>query len=166
MPAHKPRRPPRPRPKSRAEVLAREGEVWRELADTWRGLPDSALAQPGACGPQWSVKDVMNHLAAWLEAALRVIPELQKGARATAGHGTDRFNALHYHADKDRSLAATRRRLNAARRGVLTLIETLPEVELLDVEGRIGWWIKYATYGHYGEHIYELTEFRRRLAGK
>jgi len=165
MPSHKPRRPPRPRPKSRAELVAREQETWAELTAAWRGLPDEALLQPGACGPEWSVKDVMNHIAAWLEAAIRVIPELRQGKRATAGHGTDRFNALHHAEDKDRSLAATRRRLNRVRREALALVEKLPEKALLDVDGRIGWWIKYSTYGHYGEHIYELTEFRRSQAG-
>jgi hypothetical protein len=144
-------------------LIAREAEVWNEMAATWRGLPEKALTQPGACGPQWSVKDVMNHIAAWLEAALRVIPELRKGVKATAGHGTDRFNAIHHAEDRDRPLAATRRRLNRARREVLALIEELPEKELLDVDGRIGWWIKFSTYAHYGEHIYELSEHRGKL---
>jgi len=90
----KPRHSPRPRPKTQAEFFAREKEVWGELAATWRGLPEEALTRPGACGPEWSVKDVMNHVAAWMEAALRVIPELGRGRRATLGHGTNTFNAL------------------------------------------------------------------------
>ncbi|MCC7196467.1 MAG: maleylpyruvate isomerase N-terminal domain-containing protein [Gemmatimonadaceae bacterium] len=159
----KPRRAPRPRPKSRAELTAREAEAWAELTAAWRGLPDVALQQPGACGPDWSVKDVMNHIAAWLEAAMRVIPELRRGRPATAGHSVDRFNALRHAEDQDRSLAATRRRLNVARRQVLALCDALPEKQILDYEGRIGWWIKYSTYGHYSEHLYELTEFRARM---
>lgn len=117
---------------------------------------------PAHGGPAWSVKDVMNHIAAWLEAALRVIPELRQGRKATAGHGTDRFNAIQHAADKDRPLAASKRRLNRARRAALALLATLPEAQLLDVNGRIGWWVKYSTYGHYSEHIYELTQFRER----
>ena len=159
----KPRRAPRSRPKTRAEFLAREKEVWDELTATWRNLPDEALTQPGACGPGWSVKDVMNHIAAWLEAATCVIPELRQGRRATAGHGTDKFNAIHHAEDKDRSLAASKRRLNRARRELLALIAAIPDAQLLDVNGRIGWWVKYSAYGHYGEHIYELTEFRKSL---
>lgn len=158
----KPHRPPKPRPKSRTELTAREKEVLGELAATWSRLPDAALTQPGACGPTWSVKDVMNHIAAWQEAALRLIPDLLKGRRATLGHGTDTFNTLSWTADKDRSLAATQRRLNKSRRDLLAMLARLPEKRLLDVNDRIGWWVKFTTYAHYGEHIYELTRFRER----
>lgn len=162
---NKPRRPPRPRPKSRAEFLAREKEVWDEMAAAWCRLPDEALSIPGACGPEWSVKDVMNHVAAWLEAAQQVIPQLMKGQRAAAGHSVDKFNALHHAEDKDRTLAASKRRLNRARRELLALIAKVPDRKLLDVDGRIGWWIKFSTYAHYGEHIYELSQFRRKITG-
>jgi hypothetical protein len=158
----KPRRPPRPRPKTRAELLAREQADWDELTATWRGLPASALTRPGACGPAWSVKDVMNHVAAWQEAALRIIPELLAGRRATLGAGTDRFNAQQQAADRGRSLAATRRRLAASRRALLALIEHIPDAPLLDPAGRVNWWVRYTTYSHYGEHIWELTEFARQ----
>ena len=158
----KPRRPPKPRPKTRPELLAREQEVWAELAAAWRGLPDSALTAPGACGPEWSVKDVLNHIAAWQEAGLRVIPQLLKGRPATLGASVDKFNAAQRATDRDKSLVYTRRRLSRSRRKLLAVVERLPARRLLDVDDRVGWWIKFTTYAHYGEHIYELTEFRRR----
>ena len=163
MVAMKPRRPPKPRPKTRAELLAREKEDWNELISTWQNLPEAALTMPGACGSGWSVKDVMNHVAAWQEAALRLIPELLKGKKATLGHGTTTFNALQWEGDKDKSLAATQRRLNKSRREVLALIQKIPEKVLVAPETRVNWWIKYTTYAHYGEHIYELTQFRESL---
>ena len=158
----KPRHSPRPRPKTRAEFFAREKEVRGELAATWRGLPEEALTRPGACGPEWSVKDVMNHVAAWLEVTSRMIPEWREGRKATLGHGTDKFNAVQHEQDKSRSLAASKRRLDRARREALALIAALPEADVLNLEGRRGWWIKYNTYGHYSQHIYELAGFRKR----
>lgn len=140
--------------------------MWDELAETWRKLPDKALLEIGACGPTWSAKDVMNHVAVWQEAALRVIPDLMRGRKATAGHGTDTFNAIHHAEDRDRPLAASKRRLNRARRALLALIAQVPEVRLLDLNDRIGWWVKYSTYGHYAEHIYALTEWRRKLGAR
>ncbi len=162
MTSQKPRHPPRPRPKTLAEFTAREEEAWGELTATWRGLPDKALIQPGACGPEWSMKDVMNHVAAWLEATSRMIAEWKQGRKAALGHGIEKFDALEHAASKDRSLAMTRRRLNRARREALAVIATLPEADVLTLEGRIGWWIKYNTYGHYSQHIYELMEYRKR----
>ena len=122
----KPRHSPRPRPKTRAEFFAREKEVWGELAATWRGLPEEALTRPGACGPEWSVKDVMNHIAAWLQVTSRMIPEWREGRKATLGHGTDKFNAVQHEQDKSRSLAASKRRLDRARREALALIAAPP----------------------------------------
>ncbi len=156
------RRSPRPRPKTRTELLAREAADWAELTATYRGLPAAALTQPGAAGPAWSVKDVLNHIAAWQEAALRIIPEYLAGRRATLGRSTDRFNAEQQAADQTRSLAATRRRLNAGRRALLALLAQVPDAALLDPAGRINWWVRYTTYSHYGEHIYNLTAFALR----
>ena len=162
----KPRRAPRPRPKTRAELLAREQADWSELTAAYRGLPEAALVAPGACGPGWSVKDVMNHVAAWQEAALRIIPEYLAGRRATLGASTNKFNAHQQAADRDRSLAASRRRLNQSRRALLKLLEAVPDDLLLDPAGRINWWMRYTSYSHYGEHIWELGEYAKRARGR
>jgi hypothetical protein len=154
------RYPPRPHPKTRIELDARQQEVWAELTATWRGLPEAALVQPGAVGTEWSVKDVMNHLAAWHELTLRVLKELAQGRPAAVGHTVDKFNALHAAADQKRSLAATRRRLNRSRRELLAFITTLPDAEVLNPSGRIGSWVKNNTYGHYTSHILDLRDHR------
>jgi len=160
----KPRRPPKPRPHTRAELLAREREVWRELNAIWRGLSTRTMTQPGACGKDWSVKDVINHIAAWQEAALRVIPQLLKGNRATLGSSVNKFNAIQREADRARTVIASQRRLHRARRQLLSLLAAVPDDALIDPTSRINWWVKYTTYSHYGEHIYELTQFRKRVA--
>jgi hypothetical protein len=157
------RRKPRPRPKTRAELLAREKADWDELAGAWCKLPDSALLEPGACGPGWSVKDVMNHVAAWQEAALRIIPEYLAGRRATLGASTDKFNALQQAADRDRTLLASKRRLNRSRRALLKLLEEVPDDVLVDPVGRINWWVRYTLYSHYSEHISALIEYAERV---
>jgi len=155
--------PRKPRPKTRAELMERERQIWQELNSTWEGLPDHALTQPGACGAEWSIKDVMNHTAAWQEAALCVIPELLQGRKATAGYGVDKFNAIHFVGDKNLTLEESVRRFQQTRLDLLALMETLPDELLLDPNCRVGWWIKYSTYGHYSGHIHDLREFRRNF---
>lgn len=152
--------PRKPRPKTRPELLEREEQVWGEMVATWQGLPDDALSKTGACGPTWSIKDVMNHTAAWQEAALRIIPQLMAGQKAAAGHSTDKFNAIHHENDRNLSLSETIDRFNDTRTKLLELIETLPDELILDPNCRVGWWIKYSTYGHYSSHIHDLTVFR------
>jgi hypothetical protein len=152
-------------PQTKDDFFAHEAKTWAVLIATWRGLPEVALLWPGANGEAWSIKDIMNHVAAWQEAAIRATGELMAGRWAQLGANTDKFNAKTYELDKDRSLAATRKRLNKARRDLLEVLATTPAKKLLNIYGRqqIGWWAKYSTYGHYGEHIPKLQDFRKML---
>jgi hypothetical protein len=159
------RKPRRPKPTTRAEFLALEQQAWDELTATWRSLPDEALIRPGACGSEWSVKDVMNHIAAWQEATLEALPVLLKGDRLPAGqYSIQKFNARHYAADQDRSLTASQRRLNRSRRKLLAFLASVPETPLLDLKGRVGTWVKYGTYGHYDEHLGNLQNYQGKVA--
>jgi hypothetical protein len=161
------RKPRRSKPTTRAEFLALEQQVWQELKSAWRGLPDEALVCPGACGSEWSVKDVMNHIAAWQEATLEALPALLKGDKLSAGqYSIQKFNARHYAADQGRSLAASQRRLNRSRRKLLAFLASVPETQLLDLKNRVGAWVKYATYGHYDEHMRDLQSYQEVALAK
>jgi len=155
------RKPRRPKPTTRAEFLSLERQAWDELTATWRSLPDEALVRPGACGSDRSVKDVMNHIAAWQEATLEALPVLLEGRKLPAGqYSIQKFNARHYAADQDRSLIASQRRLNRSRRELLAFLASVPETQLLDLKGRVGIWAKYATYGHYDEHLDNVQNYQ------
>jgi hypothetical protein len=155
-------RPPAPR--TLEDFWDTEAAAWRELTATWRGLPDAALFRPGACGTEWSIKDVWNHLAAWMDATRAALPSLLARQPLPRGeYHIATFNARHHIAARARSLAASRRRLNRARRAFLAFVSNLPEATVLDVKARPGRWIKFATYGHYAEHLDALRAFRSQL---
>jgi hypothetical protein len=161
------RKPRRVKSTTRSEFLSLEQQAWDELSATWRGLPDEALVRPGACGSEWSVKDVMNHVAAWQEATLEALPVLLQGDKLPTGqYSLQKFNARHYAADQDRSLAASRRRLSRSRRKLLAFLASVPEAQLLDLKGRVGEWVKYATYGHYDEHLGDLQSYQQVALAK
>jgi hypothetical protein len=100
-------------------------------------LQISAFFQPGACGPEWTIKDTMNHILVWQEAALRILPMLARGEKAALGMGTERFNGQEYLRHKDVSLDETLRNLIATLRKLLDLVATLPESQMLTEPGRI-----------------------------
>ncbi len=161
------KKPRRVKPTTRAELLALEQQVWKELTATWHGLPDTALVRAGACGPEWSIKDVMNHIAAWQEATLEALPTLLKGDKLTAGqYSIQKFNAQNHAADLARSLTASQRRLNRSRHKLLAFLACVPEAQLLDLKSRVGIWVKYATYGHYDEHLRDLQNYQREAVWK
>jgi hypothetical protein len=154
-------RPRLPAPTTLEAFWETEAAGWRELSTTWRGLPGAALTRPGACGDAWSIKDVWNHLAAWMDATRAALPALLARQPLPKGaYHIPAFNARHHAADRARSLAASRQRLSRARRACLAFVATLPAAAVLDVKARPGRWIKFATYGHYAEHLDRLRAFR------
>jgi hypothetical protein len=160
-----PRRPPENTLHTRDAFFAREQAAWNQFLQTWMDLPEALLEQPGAGGPNWSVKDLLNHTAAWQEAAARIIQDLLAGRWARLGMNTNNFNAHHYDLDKNNPLDASRTRLFQARQTLLQLLETLSEEQLLNEYGRqqTGWWAKWNTYAHYEHHTADITHFRQHV---
>ncbi len=50
-------------------ALERIEASWRELTEALAGIPEERLTEPGVAG-EWSVKDLMGHIAFWDEQAL------------------------------------------------------------------------------------------------
>lgn len=156
-----------PTVQTREEFIQRERAAWKELTSAWANLPEEVLTQPGACGEAWSIKDVINHTAVWQEAAVEKIQDLLAGRYARLGASTDRFNALHYELDRERSLDESLARVAKSRRKLLKLLATVSDAQLLNEFGRqqIGWWAKWNTYAHYESHLRGLLVFRERVTG-
>lgn len=153
---------------TREAFFQREQIAWKALIRMWSSLPQSALLEPGASGPGWTIKDVINHIATWQGAGLRAINDLQAGRWARLAANTDSFNHQHYLEDRNNLLAESQRRLRSARSRLLRKLRLIPDAELLNEFGRqaIGWWAKWTTYAHYEEHIGGLQEFGTRWLSK
>lgn len=106
----------------RTQLLATIEASWQALDAAIDGLDDRALTQPGAVG-EWSVAEVLGHVTAWDQMALRHVEQWRRGepldvvggpavdsynaeqAASRAGWPIDRLRAEH---------SATRERLRAA----------------------------------------------------
>lgn len=150
---------------TREEFFGREQEAWTAFVHAWADLSDADLLRPGACGELWGVKDVLNHIAAWQEAARRMIEGIRAGRWARLGMNTAKFNQHQYDRDRDRPLRESRDRLFEARSQLLHALEPLSAEQLLNEYGRqqCGWWAKWNTYAHYEPHTIDLAAFRQRL---
>jgi hypothetical protein len=157
------KKPRRTKPATRKEFSVLEETCWRELTGAWRGMGAKAMVKPGACGA-WSVKDVVNHIAAWQESTVKILPILLRGGKLPAGEfGLKTFNARHYWEDRSRALTASRDRLNRSRKKLLAVLKRVPEKRLIDVKSPVGQWAKYSTYEHYDEHLFNVRNFRARI---
>ena len=77
------------------QVLQKLEQAWMGLQESHAGLSDAQLREPGVLG-EWSVKDILAHVTAWEEEALKALPLILAGGRPPRYiqyGGIDAFNA-------------------------------------------------------------------------
>jgi hypothetical protein len=154
--------PPERRPAER--VLRTLDAAWAAFQESYAGLPDAALLEPGVVG-DWSGKDVLAHVNTWQEEALEHLPVIAAGGTperyATTYGGIDTFNARMAERKRDLSLADLRRRLDETQRRLVELIRSLPDDQLIG-DTRFRRRLRLDTYGHYHLHTRGILEWRAR----
>src|SRR2546426_1267610 len=127
----------------RRQLLKRLEEAWESLKESYAGLSDAELLEPGVAGA-WSVRDVLAAVT-WGEGeALPHLPLILAGGRpprysVTYG-GIDAFNARMTAQKKDLSLAEVLGQRDEVHRRLIAFIESAP-----------------------GDQVSGETRFRRRL---
>lgn len=156
-----PERPPAER------VLRTLDAAWAALQESYAGLPDAALLEPGVAG-EWSVRDVLAHVHSWQEEALAHLPVIAAGGTppryADAYGGIDAFNARMAERTRGLPLPDVRRRLVETQRRLAELVRTVPEDQLAG-ETRFRRRLRLDTYGHYRLHARGIGEWRARNTG-
>src|SRR5258708_14953950 len=77
------------------QLLKQLEKAWAGLEESYAGLLDSQLTEPGVMGT-WSVKDILAHVTTGEEEALKYLPLIIKGGRPPRYiqyGGIDAFNA-------------------------------------------------------------------------
>jgi Mycothiol maleylpyruvate isomerase N-terminal domain len=152
-------------PERRERVLRRLEAAWSELQESYAGLPDERLLEPGVHG-DWSVKDVMAHVSTWEEEALEQLPVIARGGRPpryAASGGIDAFNARMHERKRGLPLAEVRRLLAGSHRRLVELVAGAPEEQLVG-ESRYLRRLRLDTYGHYRLHAGAIRQWRAAAA--
>jgi hypothetical protein len=146
----------------REQLLQRLEAAWFAFRDAYAGLPDADLIEPGVV-EDWSVKDMIAHVAWWEEEALTHLPLILAGGRppryATTYGGIDAFNALMADRKRDLSLAEVRRQAEVTHRRLVAYLQSVPEEELTR-ETRFRRRLRLDTYSHYPIHTAAIQEWR------
>jgi uncharacterized protein (TIGR03083 family) len=146
----------------RQQLLTRIERAWDAFNQSCAGLTDASMLRPGVVG-EWSVKDLLAHIAIWEDETMKALPLLLQGKRPPPYNGIDRFNAEQIAARSHLSLPEARQQLNETHRRLLTYLETLPEPYFV-TESRVRRRLRLDTYGHYPEHTEAIREWRRAAA--
>ncbi len=153
----------------RQQLLKRLDKAWCVFKDSYAGLPESELLEPGVTGA-WSVRDIIAHVTTWEEEALKHLPLVLTGKRpprysVTYG-GIDAFNAQTTEQKKNLSLLEVFRREEDVHHRLIELIEGVPE-DQLGGDTRFRHRLRLDTYGHYPKHANAIEKWReRRLSAR
>lgn len=150
------------------QLLRRLDKAWVPLKDSYAGLSESDILEPGVT-KAWSVRDIIAHVTAWEEEALKHLPAILEGRRpplysVTYG-GINAFNALMTTKKAGLSLAEVYRQREEIHRQVVDTVVRTPDAQLA-CETRYRRRLRLDTYGHYPKHTEAIRRWRaQRQAG-
>jgi hypothetical protein len=146
---------------NREQLLRRIETTWAAFRDSYAGLSDAELTEPGVVDA-WSVKDVLAHVTTWEEEALKYLPLIIEGGtppRYVTYGGLDAFNAMMTERKRGLSLDEVRTQMKETHRRLLDYIDTVPEEEYRR-ETRFRHRLRLDTYSHYPLHTEAIRAWR------
>src|SRR2546421_6364261 len=112
----------------RQMIAGQMGDARERLLASFEGLSDDLLLQPGVCG-DWSVRDVLAHVAAWDRATTEAFRLMLKGERPRLLDLEDdeiqAFNEEHHAQGVNSSFEEVRAELDAAREEMLGVLRDI-----------------------------------------
>lgn len=149
---------------NRKQLQQRIDRTWQEFNDSYEGLSDLQLMEPGVT-EDWSTRDIIAHVTVWEEEALTHLPTIMEGCRpprySTTYGGIDAFNALMTERKANLSLAEVRAQAAATHQRLIDFIESVPE-EHFATETRFRRRLRQDTYGHYPLHAEAIRHWREQ----
>ena len=147
---------------TRSQLLKRIDKVWQALQESYSGLSDTELVEPGVTGV-WSVKDTIAHVTWWEEEALTHLPLILGGRRpprySVVYGGIDAFNAQMAEQKGKLSLSEVLQERDDTHRQLIDYLQTVPEDQIA-TETRFRRRLRLDTYGHYPKHTAAIREWR------
>lgn len=137
--------------------------AWEDFHASCAGLDDEQLLKPGVAG-DWSVRDILAHVAVWDDEALRALPEIAAGRREEAYGGpedVDAFNARKTEELRGMPLDEVRDLMDNSHRQLLDYLQGLAPVGIAaENEATFRERLAGDTWMHYPEHAASIRSFR------
>jgi hypothetical protein len=152
----------------RGELLTRLEKIWSIFQESYAGLSDLQLTEPGVTG-EWSVRDIVTHVTTWEQEALTHLPTILKGEkppRYSITHGgINAFNRAMTEQNRGLGLGEVRRQAKDTHRRLLSFIESVPEDQFRS-ETPFRHRLRLDTYSHYRKHADAIRKWRAHLEKK
>ncbi len=149
---------------NRSQLLQRLDGAWKAFKESYEGLSDSQMTEPGVTG-SWSVKDIIAHVTAWEEESLRLLPVILAGGKtprySALYGGIDAFNTQTVENTKNLTLAEVLRQRDDTHRRLVGFLQGVAEDHFIR-ETRFRRRLRLDTYRHYPEHADGIRKWRAR----
>jgi hypothetical protein len=142
----------------RASFLARFDQEWNAFEESYAGLPEAEMARPGVAG-EWSVRDLIGHVATWDAEGAKAAALMVKGRRQPKY--SDSYNDEQVVAKRSLSLRALKKDAKDSHQTVASLIQTIP-ARYFARETAVRRLLRGETYKHYTEHAASIQAWRQR----
>ena len=153
-----------PNPTNKIELLAKMQRGHAAFEALLAPLSAAQLTEPDVSG-DWSIKDILVHLATWQERAAQSLEAARRGEQPQLtptiknDEEMNRFNDTTFAANHSRPLAEVQQDFRTSYQRLLAATEMLSETDLFE-QGRFSWmkgnvlWavVEGDTFGHYNEH--------------
>jgi hypothetical protein len=148
---------------NREQLLRRLETAWTSLRESFSGLTDTQLLEPGVA-EEWSVRDILAHVTTWENEALKYLPVIVNGEtppRYREYGGLNAFNAQMTARKQSLELADVMSELQATHRQLLDYLQSVPE-EQFSSETRFRHRLRLDTYSHYQLHARMILAWREQ----
>lgn len=127
---------------------------WQGFQAAIDGIPDDRMTELGAVG-DWSVKDVLGHVAFWESRAVARMEREERGEPHPDGGGDyEPINQEQHRLRAGQSLAEARDELEQTHAQLVGLIGRMPTFDIETIAGN--------TWEHYDDHAEDIRRWRER----
>ena len=145
-------------------LLNRLEQGWQAFCESFGGLSDSMLAEPGVAG-QWSIRDVLSHVTTWEEEALKSLPLTLEGkpfpSYSTVYGSIDAFNAGEQERKREFSLDRVKHEAADTHERLMAFLASVSP-SAYHTNSRFMRPLTQGTYEHYREHTRQIEEWRTK----
>ncbi|MCA9858396.1 MAG: ClbS/DfsB family four-helix bundle protein [Thermomicrobiales bacterium] len=134
---------------TREELIENIDRSWNAWLDALDGIPAGRTGEPGVCG-DYSVKDLIGHIAFWDEQDLARAQKLARGEDVQPNDWQS-MNDREFEAHKDDTLAQQTERMHASHARLVADTLVLDRIDALKLD---------ETWPHYDEHRNEVLAWR------
>jgi hypothetical protein len=142
----------------RAGFLAKLDQEWQAFEKSYAGLAEAEIGKPGVAG-EWSVRDLIGHVATWEAEGVKAAALVLKGKRQPKYASS--YNDEQIVAKRGLSLTALKKDAKDSHGAVVAVVQSVPE-RYFARDTAVRRLLRGETYKHYTEHTASIQAWRKR----